>query len=103
MGMDILKTSFTGLLRIALLWIKGKPTFIFHPISKPLNKIFVGQFEKTFCEAAASWFTLNSLPEGKRPAMHTSCFTFCFTNFVPSRDEYLSAFDKSKFERLVRK
>src|SRR5688572_2230783 len=75
-GIQIRNTSFTGLCRIESFCINGRPVFIFTPISKPLNNIGVSQFAKTYEEAIASRFTLNSLPEGNLPAMQTNCFTF---------------------------
>src|SRR6186713_335230 len=81
---------------------KGKPVFIFIPISTPLNNIGVPQFSKTILEDAASILTLNSFPAGKLPAIQTNCFTFFFTNSLPVSFEYLSGDDCNKSARLVR-
>src|SRR5205823_13751331 len=101
-GILIRNTSFTGLLMMDSLCTSGNPVLIFTPISNPLSNTGVGQFSNTNCEAIGSRSTLNSLPEGNLPAMHTSCLTFFATRLLPFSFEYLSAGEIKSAYKLVR-
>src|SRR5688572_32903217 len=100
--MEMRYTSLTGLFLMEESFTNGKPVVIVNPISTPLNKIEVGQLLKTYCEAAESILTLNSLPAGKAPAIQTNRLTFLATTSFPLSFEYLSAADCSTSARLVR-